>query len=160
MPKIPPFPSPPTFNSPSFSLHCLDAIQMFFFSTPLWREPTPIVHKINPMVPADPAQTHNARTNRVQQFHGPTIMHTQSQTQVLGYVTQQGKLVNIATTATLGNTMENPSSGESMLITNLHVLIHTHPPFSLSVSPSVSPQPPFESPLRPQLLHVLPLVPF
>lgn len=29
---------------------------MLCLSTPLWREPTPIVHKINPTVPADPAQ--------------------------------------------------------------------------------------------------------
>lgn len=37
------------------SLHWLDAIQMLFFSTPLWRKSTPIVHKINPQVAADPA---------------------------------------------------------------------------------------------------------
>lgn len=60
--KIPPFPLLPP-STLLHSLHCLDPIQMFFFSTPLWREPTPIVHKISPMVPANPAQfTKHAHT--------------------------------------------------------------------------------------------------
>lgn len=76
------------------SLHCLDAIQMFFFSTPLWREPTPIVHKISPMVPADPVQrtTHNVVLNR------------QSCILSLGFMIRcrkKASKVNIATIATL-----------------------------------------------------------
>jgi len=38
------------------TLCCLDPMQMFFFSTPLWREPPPIVHKVCLVVLVDPTQ--------------------------------------------------------------------------------------------------------
>lgn len=60
---------------------------------PLWREPTPIVHKINPMV--QPTQP-NAQSTHIQ-FHERTSMHAQSWARMIRYITQ---LVNIATTAT------------------------------------------------------------
>lgn len=130
VPKNPPFPSPPTFKLSFILSVCLDAIQMFFFSTPLWREPTPIVHKINPMVPADPAQcTEHAHTA---DSYAHSVLDTYDQIQ--SAVSQQSNNCNTS--------LENPSSEDSELITKLwHTHTHTSP-FS-------------QSPLRPQLPPVL-----
>lgn len=118
MPRILPFLLLPPLTL-LHSLHCLDAIQMFFFSTPLWREPTPIVHKINPIVPADPAlRTKHAHTVC------NSFMSRQSCILSLGhmirYTSQRGKLVDMATIATLFGKFQ------LLLITKLNVLSHTH----------------------------------
>lgn len=51
------------------SLCSLDPIQMLFFSTPLWKQPPPIVHKISPMVPADPTPKRKACMYKILREH-------------------------------------------------------------------------------------------
>lgn len=58
------------------SLRCLDPIQMFFFSTRLWRETSPIVHKKNQSHCAGRASPmHKARTYSF--MSRKSCMHTQ-----------------------------------------------------------------------------------
>ncbi len=84
---------------------------MFFFSTPLWRRPTPIVHKINPRVQGDPVQRlEHACTvcNSCIVLYTYDQIHSTAQHNTAWEASQHGNHFNTF--------LENPSSEESMLI--------------------------------------------